>query len=79
MGIGSFTIAAEPAPAAVGQLHICQPLDSGSDHFLNFLLIENRVVVVAPKLLGPLSIVTDFLGIEVGSLCLYILQIKAHF
>ena len=40
-------IAGEPAPAAVGELHVGKPLDAGSGHLGDFGLVEDRVVFVA--------------------------------
>ncbi len=39
--------AAEPAPAAVGELHLGQPLHAVLDHLPHFVLVEDRVAVEA--------------------------------
>ena len=76
--IGSFTISAKPAPAAVGQLHIGKPPDPGPDHFCYRLFIENRIVIISQPLGGPVAVFTEFLGIEIGFLFLDHRQIQSH-
>ena len=49
---GVLAIAGEPAPAAVGELHVGQALDAGAGHLRDFGLVEDRVVLVALPLLG---------------------------
>ena len=58
----------EPAPAAVGKLHLGQPLHAVLDHLADLGLVEDRVAIVTLPLLGPLGVVADLLGVEVGPL-----------
>ncbi len=78
MGIGAFTIAAKPAPAAVGQLHGGQAFDAGPDHVCHLIFVKYRVVIIATPLCRSLLIVADFLSIEIGSLVLNGCQIDTH-
>ncbi len=65
---GEFAEAGEPAPAAVGELHVGQALEPGGGHLRDLGLVEDRVVLVALPLLGPLARVAQLLGVEVGVL-----------
>ena len=73
---GVLAEAGEPAPAAVGELHVGQPLDAGRDHLRDLGLVEDRVVLVALPALGPLLGVADLLGVEVGPLVADRLQVE---
>ena len=70
--------AAEPAPAAVGELHLGQAVDAGLHHLVQLGLVEHGIAVEPLPLRGALGVVADFLGVEVGALLLDRLQIDAH-
>ena len=73
-----FAPAAEPAPAAVGELHFGEPLDACFDDLCQLGFVEHRVVLEPQPILGPLGIVAEFLGIQVGALLLDLLEIEAQ-
>ena len=75
---GVLAEAGEPAPAAVGELHVGQPLDAGGGHLGDLGLVEDRVVRVALPLLGPLARVAELLGVQVGVLLADRLQVEAQ-
>ena len=70
--------AGEPAPAAVGKLHIHKPVNAFLDHVADFILVEHRVAVVMFPLLGTISIFSDFLRIQVRPFFFYLFQIELH-
>ena len=73
---GVLAIAGEPAPAAVGELHVGQALESRHGHLRDLGLVEDRVVLVALPLLRPLAGVAQLLGVEVGVLLADRLQVE---
>ena len=75
---GVFAEAGEPAPAAVGELHVGKPLDAGSGHLGDFGLVEDRVVLVSLGLLSSVARVAKLLGVQVGVLLANRLQIEAR-
>ena len=84
-----FAVAGEPAPAAIGTLHVLQLLRPFLDHIVEEALVEDRRFLVAvaipveeiamlvTPLLDPLLVVADLLGIEVRGLGLERLEIDA--
>ena len=73
-----FARSAEPAPAAVGTLHGGESFQPFLDHQLDFGFVEHRVAVESLPAFGPLDIVANFLGVQVCSLGLNVLQVELH-
>ena len=73
-----FSEAAEPAPAAIAQLHVCQVGDPGRDNPRQFRFIKDRIAVVAFPLGGSDGCIANFLSVQVGTFTLHVGQIDAH-
>ena len=67
----------QPQPPSA-QLHVGQRLHAGLRHALDLVLVEDRVAVEALPALGPLLVVADLLGVEVGALLLDLLEVQLH-
>ncbi len=76
VGRGVFAEAREPAPAAVGELHVGQALKPARAILATSACVEDRVVLVALPLLRPLAGVAQLLGVEVGVLRVDRLQVE---
>ena len=66
MRIALLSPTAEPTPAAVGKLHFRQPLHAVFHHPTDFVLIEHRIAIKPLPLRGPLGIVANLLGVQIG-------------
>ena len=76
---GVLAPAGEPAPAAVGAAASRSAAARPSLTMrADLVLVEDRVAVAPLPLLGPLRVVADLLGVEVGPLLLDVLQVQAH-
>ena len=73
-----FTPAAEPAPAAVGQLHLDQRGHPFAHHLVERFTLENRVAFESLPLLRALAVVADLLRIQIGAFVPDLLQIEVH-
>ena len=60
--------AGEPAPATIRILHVSQTSDTGGYNFVDFRLAKHRIGIVAFPLLSSFLIITNLLGVEIGSL-----------
>ena len=73
-----FAPAAEPAPAAVGELHFLQPVDAGLHDLRQLGLVEDGIRVVSLPAFGAVGGVADFLGVEVRALLLNRFEVELH-
>ena len=73
-----FAPAAEPAPAAIGKLHLGESIHACRDDRIHLGFVEHRVPLEALPTFRSLDVVTDFLGVEVGALVANGGQVELH-
>jgi hypothetical protein len=73
-----FAPTAEPAPAAVGKLHFCEPVDASLHHLVQLGFVEHGIAIESLPSLRASLVVANLLGVEVRPLLLDFFKIHLH-